>query len=1260
MKSSARDGQSVDASIPGFADELKKLYQAAGGGKDLSYPLVLSRTLKRDEQVDKRRLSAWFLGKEVPRKPEHVAYVMRGLIPYLNKRAARSPAHQGKSEATWGSLLRAAQAVSRSGQGGRGTRVDAASRGRLLRGPSRALRDVFPRRFEEREEELTELEAFATAPHGAPAYLWWQGGAWAGKTALLAWFAGLQLPAGVDVAHYFISGRLGTDRREGFVREVGEQLASAAGMRRPPAVDVEHPDLSRLYEAAARACADRDRRLLLIVDGLDEDADAGPDGAGIAGLLPKEPPHGMRVIVTGRPNPLVPRKLSPDHPLRDPGIIRHLPDSPAARIIRDMAEEELDGLLTDPDTGQRLLGLLTAAQGALTGSDLGELLGTSPFLVHQKLRSVVGRSMAPTEIDRLALGARAAAEADAEAGRQTFVLAHDELHRAAAEALGEAALATYRQDLHAWAETYRVRNWPENTPNYLLTAYTHLVERGGDADRLADLVLDPGRQLRLVQRSGPDVALADLALVARGSGLAVPAGVAVSRESLLSYTRSLPRSVARTAAVNGDVRRARALASSSPQAAARATALAAVAQVLRDGGRKEDAAETAREAAQQARTALREAGQRLGYVADEAEEAAGQAVLALLVTGQIDAGLELLRSTHGSSTARYDAWAEAAALLAPDHPHYAAGLLDELEEEASERAEDPGEGSAVAVQIWETVLAADPDRADRLHDRILAHARQVWDAAPTLENLSVLALAASALSQDRPEPAADFADVARRHMESVLLSGGAPPMSAADAFHVEFGFHHTLARLSRALTDTGTAPDDVRRLLEEVRRALPAGTGVRSEPLEADEYGDDEAEAEAERLADEAFRLSGLGRGGEAKDCLDSALALLPMAGPGMGHAPVWLPGLTAALVRTGEAEGGEELLDLWQDPAGRARAHAAMALAATDLGSLRDARRHAYRAAQAVAGIVPDGSPEPYDGTWAHAAQALASAGEGEGAAALYLLRKHTMPADRTRRAAWRYNDRLARIAVATELAEHDPQASEELLQPLLDGLYASRKSPTGASTLLARLAEFLPAAARIPGGPHGELLHEVREVGLAHMNRAPAETWQPESVLVHTLLRIGAGEHPGRQLDWLTRDLANRGPAHFPSAALAVVRAACGDNEEARQVAERPTNPRARAAAHAAVAGHLARVEVRPVPGPDPAQPDPFVRTIRHLALTVTPRQPADPRTAAGFLHRSLDSAGWYHALPVLTRVEPGAVARIRDIAAAHARARQDGRSD
>ncbi|MCY0947659.1 hypothetical protein [Streptomyces antarcticus] len=1254
-KSSADGGEKAVRPVLSFADDLKELYEAAGGSRHFPY----SSLVGLDPQTHKlatSSLSSWLTGKAVPWKQENVRYLLGVLIPFLEKQAQRrSPGRRRLTPAAWQARHDAAKAVSKSGQGGQGPRVNAASRGLLLRGPTPSLQDVFPHDFVGRDEELAELEAFATAPDGAPPYLWWQAGPWAGKTALLAWFASRRLPAGVDVAHYFIVGRLGTDRREDFVRAVGQQLASATGSRRPPAIDNERPDLAPLYEAAARACYKRHRRLLLIVDGLDEDADAGLEGQGIAGLLPKHPPHGMRVIVTGRPNPRVPVRLVSDHPLRNPGIVRRLTDSPAALVKRDMALQELSTLLGDPGVGQRLLGLLVSAEGALTGADLGELVGITPYAVQQKLRSVVGRSMAPTRVDLLPLDAQA--EADAEAGRQTFILAHEELHAAATDALGKAELAANRASLHAWADGYRDQDWPEDTPNYLLTGYTRLVHNSGNTDRLADLVLDPLRQLRLVQRSGPDVALADLDLIAPpgranrtpSPSLSTAARASASRELLLAHVRPLPAAVARTFARWGDAPRARALACGPVHTAGKAQNLAGVARILGDIGHKQ-AAESAREAGEWARRALGESGH-LAYVAAEAEAAAGQAALALLATGQEQEGLELLHYTRESGTARNGAWAEAARLLAPHRPDLAATLLNKLEEQAEDLAaelpsEESGEGStsAAAFQLWETVATADAQRADRLHDRVLEHAHTTWDAAPTLQNVAVLASTASFLAQPRPQEAEGLLGVACQYVASVVLDGR-DDLSAADAFHTEFGFRHTLAQLSQALTAVG-APND--GLLADAERLVPAAPEHRSGQRHEEDRHPEEADdtSEAERLADEAFRLANQGNDGEAERCLEQALALMPTAGPATGRAPAWLPDLAGALVRTDTTAELEALLDLAQNPADRTRAHAAVALAYADAGLLTTARQHAQEATRAAA------TGPTSEGTWAFAAQALAVAGEAQ--AAMDLIERQRPPSDRSRRNEWRKTDRTARIAVAQALAEAHPQQSASLLLPLVEQLHTSRRAPRSQG-LLSRLAELLPAVTPI-AGPQQGLLDEVREEAFVQMARGGPQTWKPEDVLVHAFLRIGDDEDPDRQMDWLEKDMANRGPGNFPAAGLAVLYAARGDTGAAQRVATASKHPRHCASALTAISRHLARIPSRALPGPDPARSDPVTRTVQHLALNATPHAPADNQAATSFLRQALMTASWSHAIPVLAQVDPAAIARVGDIVVPHARSRTD----
>ena len=126
------------------------------------------------------------------------------------------------------------------------------------------------------------------------------------------------------------------------------------------------------------------------------------------------------------------------------------------------------------------------------------------------------------------------------------------------------------------------------------------------------------------------------------------------------------------------------------------------------------------------------------------------------------------------------------------------GLEEQAETLAAETLEGDGTG-AVALELWATVAVADDTRVNRLYDRVLQHAHAVWEAAPTLANVAVLAATASFLSQARPQEATDLMSTACRHIASTVL--GDVPLTAADAFHVEFDFRHTLAALTRARDD---------------------------------------------------------------------------------------------------------------------------------------------------------------------------------------------------------------------------------------------------------------------------------------------------------------------------------------------------------------------------------------------------------------------------------------------------------------------------
>ncbi|MEU8758182.1 hypothetical protein [Streptomyces sp. NPDC048659] len=451
------------------------------------------------------------------------------------------------------------------------------------------VRRLAPAELVGREEELAELAAFCRAD--GPGCLWWRADAWAGKTALMAHFA-LAPPPGVRIVAFFVTARWAAQNdAAAFLDVVLEQLAELAAEPLPALLTAatRQAHLLRLYGTAARACAARGERLVLLVDGLDEDrgVTTGPDAHSIAALLPYDLP----VIASGRLNPPLPADVPEDHPLRDPAAVRLLAPSPSARAVRVEAERELKRLLTAGGLPYDLLALLTAAGGGLTADDLAELTAEVPYRVRDLLRTGHGRTFAP-------------------AG-PGYLLAHEELAAQAREMLGVRELDGCRDRLHAWADRWRGRGWPEGTPEYLLRGYVAVLRAAGDAERLAECALDPVRHDRLLAATGGDGAALDevrvaseavLARAAEPGALDVLLSLALRRAALRNRNGRIPPELPAAWAELGAPDRALALARGlAPEA--RVHALCAVAEVP-DGG--PDAAGRTRALLAEAEAAARE------------------------------------------------------------------------------------------------------------------------------------------------------------------------------------------------------------------------------------------------------------------------------------------------------------------------------------------------------------------------------------------------------------------------------------------------------------------------------------------------------------------------------------------------------------------------------------------------------------------------------------------------------------------------------
>jgi tetratricopeptide (TPR) repeat protein len=333
---------------------------------------------------------------------------------------------------------------------------------------------------------------------------------------------------------------------------------------------------------AARVCRERGERLVLVVDGLDEDRGVriGSASHSIAALLPVQPPEGLRVIVASRSNPGIPVDVPDDHPLRSPAIVRRLGVSPAARAVRASTERELDALLEGPAEDQDFLGLLVAARGGLSSRDLAELTGTTPRRVEKRLNSVAGRSFSRTP-----------SYWRPGVSPEMYLLGHGNLMNAAAEELGETALGGYWRRLRSWGERYREQHWPEGTPEYLLRGYFQILRTTGDVDGMVTCAIDTARHDRLFEVSGGDAAALSELSAAQDTlaGESAPdvarlIKVAMHREHLADRNARTPTSLARLWARLGHFNRAEALIEAIADPGRRADAVIGVMGVMVHAG----------------------------------------------------------------------------------------------------------------------------------------------------------------------------------------------------------------------------------------------------------------------------------------------------------------------------------------------------------------------------------------------------------------------------------------------------------------------------------------------------------------------------------------------------------------------------------------------------------------------------------------------------------------------------------------------------
>lgn len=352
-----------------------------------------------------------------------------------------------------------------------------------------------------RQRELVELATFATGPER---YGWLVGGAWAGKTTLLAEAATAAMPEQVDVVTYFLSRREADADSNRFLAAVVPQLADLLGQDSPVA---DPHQFRALWQRAVEAAATAGRHLLLVVDGLDEDL--RPVGSpSVAGLLPLLVGAHAHVLVSSRPYPELPDDVPVGHPLHAGPSMELEPFEGAAQLAA-LARQEIGDLLKRDDAGfaADTLGVLAAAGGPLAVEDLVALSASpsspTPAPARQ-VRHVVTKDAARS---LQVVGSTPRRYQFAHASLLEYAQTDDDLRD-----------PQYQHRIHRWAEQWQAARWPvgpapaPSTPRYLLDAYPRTLF--GDPQRLASLVKDVGWIDAAIKSVGVDNVLADLGTAA--------------------------------------------------------------------------------------------------------------------------------------------------------------------------------------------------------------------------------------------------------------------------------------------------------------------------------------------------------------------------------------------------------------------------------------------------------------------------------------------------------------------------------------------------------------------------------------------------------------------------------------------------------------------------------------------------------------------------------------------------------------------------
>ena len=270
-----------------------------------------------------------------------------------------------------------------------------------------------------------------------------------------------------------------------------------------------------------------EKKLVLVIDGLDEEIKTNYGKQTVLGLLPRKNIPNLIVILSCRPNPDVFDDLESGHPAKKRRIY-NLSQSQYVKDTRIKAQAELQELYED-EKSKKIIALLAVSRGALTVSDLC-MITNEIYRIDIKniLSGFKGRIfMTVTPEARVTM---------MEGTEKGYIFAHDTLQEQALNDLVGNNANLYIGMLNKWCENYQEQKWPVETPIYLITDYLRLLAHNNQWNSLADLLIDYNF-VSLVSKKNISCSLYFNLIKETIEGLSEGKNIDFTRIGLLSETR---------------------------------------------------------------------------------------------------------------------------------------------------------------------------------------------------------------------------------------------------------------------------------------------------------------------------------------------------------------------------------------------------------------------------------------------------------------------------------------------------------------------------------------------------------------------------------------------------------------------------------------------------------------------------------------------------------------------------------------------------